>query len=191
MSSISGAAPKSQRLSIDPPGRRAEDESNRATQSGSGAVRTRIGKDAPEGHGPPSLRPNAYAQSLLGPRLETQTAFATPGAAPKAPRGHTATKPRVSFNTDANTVHHFEIADGNHLRPVGAPALKPPALAPVKSGTAGAGAERGEPGRRVASGGARLASKAAEAEWEFALPAKKKGIFSRIARALTGAGNRN
>ena len=116
MSGVSGPKLNAPRVSIDPPDRRAGGEPTGAPPKGHEPTKARIGRDAPEGFGPPP-RPNSSARNELRPRLESQSVVAKLGASPVDPGVQAASRPRVTFNLEANTVKHYEIAAGAHLHP--------------------------------------------------------------------------
>ena len=126
MSGISGPKLNGPRVSIDPPGRLAGDEPVIAPKQGHDPIKARIGRDAPEGSGPPARRPNPLARNAASP-AEHQSTAANLGASSVSPVVQFASKPRVTFNLDANTVRHFEIADGARLNPTRPKAPAPPA----------------------------------------------------------------
>lgn len=179
MSGISGPKLNGPRVSIDPPARFAGGEPTGAPQREHAPIKARIGRDAPEGSGPPPPRPNSLARDVVRPRLENQSVIAKLGAASVDPGVQTSNRPRVTFNLDANTVRHFEIADGAHLHPTPshgrAPLANAPAAASVAAGTAG----HGKSGSPVASGAPSRPPEELYGDWN--LEAKKPGnFFSRL-----------
>lgn len=191
MSAVSGPTPNGHRISIDPPGRLAEgkavDPPGRLAEgkpaepakTGQDAIKARIGRDAPGGFGPPPSRSHTSAQNTLGPRLAKQSVVTDLGAVPTEIGGQRASKPRVTFNTDANTVRHFEIEAGAHLHPVPSKALARAARAPAASTGHAAVAQPGTSGQPVDSGGTQRLPKVHKGDWEFETP-KTSNFLSRL-----------
>jgi hypothetical protein len=182
MTGIYGPKPNGPRVSIDPQGRLAGGEPTGAPPKGHEPIKARIGRDAPEGSAPPP-RPNSLVRDVVRPRLERQSAVTQLGASSVAPGAQAASKPRVTFNLDANTVRHFEIADGAHLNPTPA---HPPSRGPspranaLAAASVGAGtAKTGKSGSPVESGAPPRSPDELYGDWKFEAP-KRGNFLSRL-----------